>query len=54
MARLDLLGKIPSLSIYFVGINRNIAEKIYRSLYIKMKICYNLPYFMDIIVAVAT
>ena len=45
MARLDLLGKIPSLSIYFVGTNRNIAETVYHSLYIKMKIAMSRIFY---------
>ena len=55
MARLDFFlgGYLPSLSINYVGISKDMEKKLLQLYYIKMKISYDLG-FIAIGVAMAT
>ena len=43
----------PTLSVYYVGINRDIGKRLPQPYYIRVNICYE-PYCTDIGVAMAT
>ena len=54
MARLDFLGGyLPSLSINYVGMSKDMGKRLPQLNYVKMKICYDLG-FIAIGVAIAT
>ena len=54
MVRLDFLGGyLPSLSINYVGMSKDVGKRLPQMYYTKMKISYDLD-FVAIGVAVAT
>ena len=56
VARLDFLGGggyLPSLSVYYVGMSKDMGKKLLQLYNIKMKISYDLG-FITIGVAMAT
>ena len=54
MARLDFLGGyLPSLSINYVAMSKDMEKRLPQLSYIKMKICYDLG-FIAVGVAMAT